>query len=423
MTANLSCRTLMLLLIALCSATAFAQGPILQCGGPVNRGMGGAGVAAPIDSIGAMYWNPASISGLKRSETAFGFGLLFPNHEVSSSVGGFSGSTEADNGAFPVPNFAWVHKTENEAVTLGFALNTVAGFGTNLPADATNPVLAPPAFGGLGNVASNAQFLQLAPVVSLALTDQLSVAAGPTLTTARIAVEPFVFGSANADGSYSTATATRYHWGGGFQLGAYYIYDEAWRFGASLKSPTWMEGFEANGVDENGLPRSNRVDVDLPLILSVGTSYDGWENLLLALDVRFLDFANTDGFGDPAYFDATGALNGLDYSSVVSVAGGVQCALTDRFFLRGGYTYNQNPIKNSEAFYNIASPLMFQHMLSCGTSYDFTDSLSANLAYSYAFENTRTGQVILPGIGGVPGSTFENKLDVHLFSFGLTVRH
>jgi long-chain fatty acid transport protein len=64
-----------------------AQGVIIGAGGPVNRSMGGASVAAPIDSIGAIYWNPASISGIDRSETAFGLGLIIPNHTVSSSIG------------------------------------------------------------------------------------------------------------------------------------------------------------------------------------------------------------------------------------------------------------------------------------------------------------------------------------------------
>ena len=42
--------------------------------GPINRSMGGAAVAAPIDSAGAIYWNPATISGLGRSEMEFGTG-------------------------------------------------------------------------------------------------------------------------------------------------------------------------------------------------------------------------------------------------------------------------------------------------------------------------------------------------------------
>jgi long-subunit fatty acid transport protein len=36
--------------------------------GPINRSMGGAAVAAPIDAAGARFWNPASIAGLSSSE-------------------------------------------------------------------------------------------------------------------------------------------------------------------------------------------------------------------------------------------------------------------------------------------------------------------------------------------------------------------
>ena len=88
--------------------------------------MGGASVAAPIDSIGAIYWNPASISGLASSETSFGLGLLMPNHTVSSTFPGLgSGSTEADAGIFPVPNIGWVHLVENSIDQARFYLGPV----------------------------------------------------------------------------------------------------------------------------------------------------------------------------------------------------------------------------------------------------------------------------------------------------------
>ena len=183
-----------------------------------------------------------------------------------------------------------------------------------------------------------------------------------------------------------------------------------------------METFEFNGRDATGGPRPLNLDVDLPMILSLGTSYAGWENWLFALDVRYFDYANTDGFGDAAIFDATGKLGGLDFSSVMSTALGVQRVVSDRLTIRGGYTFNQNPIKNSEAFYNIASPLNFEHILSTGLSLNCSQQLSVNLAYSYFFENTRSGPVVLPGIGAVPGSRFDNTLDAHIVSFGLTVR-
>lgn len=410
-----------LLLATLTHQTLLAQGTIFSAAGPVNRSMGGASVAAPIDAIGAVYWNPASISGMPHSETAFGLGLLAPNHEVTGTVPGLSGRTEADPGVFPVPNVGWVHHAKNNPMlTFGLGVNTVGGFGTNLPADPGNPALSVAA-GGLGTVSSNALFLQIAPILSLAIQDNFSIAAGPTITAGRITIEPMVFEPPNPSG-YATAHATRYHWGGGFQLGAYYIHNDCWRYGASFKSPTWMETFEANSEDDTGAPRVLRADVDLPMIISAGASYSHCDEWLFALDVRWVDFKNTDGFGDPAVFDPTTLeLGGIDQSSVLAMAFGVQKKVNDHLTVRAGYSYNQNPTKNSESFFNVATPLIYEHIASTGLSYTFTEQLAVNVAYSYFFENTRTGPIVLPA-GPVANSSFENTLDSHFISFGLTVR-
>lgn len=410
----------LLLLLGLASE-ARSQGAYISTAGPVNRALGGAAVAAPIDALGATYWNPATISGFAKSETALSLDVLFPSHTVSSSVGGLSGSTRADAGSFPLPNIGVVQQTQVDGLTLGFGMHSVAGFGTNLPADPTNPVLAP-APQGLGQVNSHANFLQLAPVISWALRDDLAIAAGPTITTGRVSVDPFVFGAANGDGSYASAHGTRYHWGGGFQLGAYYIHSPNWRFGASLKSRSWMQKFRAHGSDENGLPRELGLDLDLPMIISLGTSYDAPDDWLLALDLRYVDYRNTAGFGDRAVYDANGALGGLDFSSVMALALGAQRRLNERWIVRCGYTFNQSPIRNSESFFNLASPLMFQHMLSGGATLDLNEDLACHLAYSYVFDNPRSGPIIMPGAGAIAGSGVDNSLDAHVLSVGLTMR-
>ena len=383
--------------------------------------MGGASTAAPLDAIGAIYWNPATISGLEKSETSFGVDLLFTDHQISSTIGPNSGTTDAEPGAMPIPNIGWVHHTEIPAVTVGLGVNAIAGFKTNLPASSTNPILAP-APGGLGRVSSEATFIQLAPVISLAVSDRMSVAAGPTITMGQLGMEPFVFAPANADGSYSPGQASRYHWGGGVQAGVYYIHDCNWHLGASIKSPTWFETFEFFGEDENGNPRVLFKDFELPLIASIGAAYNGIENTVIALDVRYFDYANAAGLGEPAVFNPT-ALDGLDWSSVLSVAAGVQRKMSDNLYVRAGYNFNQNPVKNSEAFFNIASPLIYEHTLSAGASLFLSENMAINVGYSHLFQNTRNGQVVLPGVGTVPGSEFENKLSAHFLSFGITMRN
>lgn len=399
-----------------------SQGLYLSTAGPVNRAMGGASAAAPINAIGAIYWNPATISGLEKSELEIGAGLLLTDHTVTSTFGPFTGSTRSEAGVVPVPNIGWVYHTEIPAVTLGLGINTVAGFKTNLPSDNTNPVLAPQAANGLGRVSGNGTYLQFAPVVSVALTDNLSVAAGPTLTMAELGIQPFVFDTPNANG-YAPGKTSRWHWGGGAQAGVYYIHPKCWHFGASVKSPQWMETFRFFTETANGESRVVRNRFDLPLIVSVGTAYSGFENWLLSLDVRYFDYKNTAGFGDPAVFDANGKLGGLGWDSVFAASIGSQLKLTECAFLRAGYTYNQSPISNADSMFAIGSPLIYQHMLSCGGSYKLTDTMSFNLAYSYLFDSPVEGPIVLPGAGAIPGTSVRNELTAHMLSIGLTMQN
>lgn len=406
----------------LLGASAYGQGAYLSAGGPVHRGMGGASTAAPVNAIGALYWNPATISGLQHTELEFGLGLLYSNHEVSSNIGGLAGSTQSENGALPIPNVGWVYHTKNPAVTLGLGVNAVGGFKTNLRADPSNPILAPPP-DGLGRVSSEASFLNLTPVLSLALTDRLSVAAGPIIGLGQLAIEPFALESPNLNGLYSNGRSTRYHWGGGAQLGVYYIHNEAWRYGASIKSPVWFETFRFFGESDTNESRILRADVDLPMIVSFGTSYAGAKDWLFAVDLRFMDYRNAEGFGDGAGWDAQGKLSGLGWDSAFGVSLGAQRKLSDKLYLRAGYTFTQNPVDDANSIFNIPSPLVYEHMLSCGGSYQLNDAMALNLAYSYFLENDVVGPANLPGVGVIPGSSVSNSLDVHMLSFGIVMRH
>src|SRR6516165_3117407 len=73
-------------ILSLCQNAAQAQFGAMMTGvGPINRSMGGAATAAPLDTLGAFYWNPATITALPNS-TDFSLELLFPQSNLSSSV-------------------------------------------------------------------------------------------------------------------------------------------------------------------------------------------------------------------------------------------------------------------------------------------------------------------------------------------------
>jgi len=159
------------------------------------------------------------------------------------------------------------------------------------------------------------------------------------------------------------------------------------------------------------------------MIISLGTAYSGFENWLFACDVRYFDYAGTAGFGNAAGFDANGAVTGLGWQNIVSVHTGVQYRASDRLSLRLGYQYNDNPIRSNEVFFNAASPLVIQHVISTGLSYCLAENLSLSLAYLHGFENRSTGAIHGPGAGPLPGTSVTSRISADALSAGLTLQY
>ena len=400
--------------------------------------MAGVGMATAVDSIGSLYWNPASISGLERSELAFGIELLFPQSQLASTLPAgaiegilpqttLSGSARSENSVFPLPSIGLAYRSEDSIWTYGLGIFAVAGFGVNYPSSTSNPILTPqlPNGFGLGSIFSQFQVLEIAPQVSCQLTDHLAVGFGPALDLATLQLDPDAFtspdnASGNGFATYPAATHTRYGWGFGIEGGAYYNFDNGLKLGASVKSPRWFEKFSYQSVDQLGNPRSTSLSVNLPLIASAGVAYSGFPRWLLGVDTHYLDYTNTAGFRASG-FDATGAAQGVGWRSIWAVACGAQYRLSDSISLRLGYSFNQNPIDSNRTLFNVASPLVLQNTLTAGASYQVTESFSLSLAYLHFFQNASTGSIITP-TGIIPGSSVTNVLSADSIVLGGTVR-
>lgn len=371
---------------------AHGQGPLVTGVGPVNRSMGGAGTAAPLEAIGALHWNPASISGLSQSELSFGVELLHVNIDLTSTIGGISNTTSGDAGFTPIPTVGWVHHVEDTPFTIGLGVMAVAGFKNNMPVDAANPLLAP------GPAYADAEFLQIAPTLSYSISDRLSIGVAPTVMLGSVTLNPIgpsVFTLTPTPGS-----GNRTHWGGGFQIGAYYIANDAWRFGFTYKSRQWFETFHFNTPSGVFLQ-----DLDYPMILSLGTAFTGLQDWTIALDARYIDFENADAFDT------------LGFSSVFAFAIGAQKRVGDRLHVRVGYNANANPIHKDDVFANIITPLIQDQNVAVGGSWRLACNVDLNAAYVYLVENKVTGP-----LGATP-NTLSNELSAHSAIMGVTVRY
>ena len=75
--------------------------------------MAGASTAAPIDAIGALYWNPATTAGID-PELSVGLDLLTPVLRARSAVSGlFGGSNEGEPGTTPIPSIGFTFRPED----------------------------------------------------------------------------------------------------------------------------------------------------------------------------------------------------------------------------------------------------------------------------------------------------------------------
>src|SRR5262245_7113922 len=90
------------------STSTFGQGFVLPGLGPINRSMGGAATAAPLDAVGALNWNPATISGLSQSRVDIGVEAIYNRNTVQTSLfrgtpGEITGESESDVGVWALP--------------------------------------------------------------------------------------------------------------------------------------------------------------------------------------------------------------------------------------------------------------------------------------------------------------------------------
>ena len=370
-------------LVVSLSTPSFGQGIFMRGVGAVNESFGGAAVGAPLDSMGALTWNPATISALPQSEMGFSAAMILPNMKVTTPYGSVNGQP----GVAVAPNFGIVSKNPCSRWTFGLGLSTLGGAKAAYPS--LKQIAGPdPTVSALATLNADIMMLQFAPTASYQLTENLSVGFAPTLTMAQILCDPLYISIPPEDAGalqFPSGTSSRYMFGGGFQFGLYYDTQCNWAFGFSYKSPQWMEPFrfqtEEYAADGTYLgPNVRKLHITVPQIISIGTSYRGFQNTLLAADLRYYIYS---GCGDVEL---------LGWHNMFSIHLGAQRIINERLTARMGYVYNDNPIPDAYAYRNLASPICHKHMLYLGASIKLTDQIEATLCYGHTFRNSLNGE-------------------------------
>ena len=391
--------------------SASAQGVLLRSVGAVNASVGGTATGMPLDACGALYWNPGSISALKKNEMTFGLELVDANSRVASSVPGpngttISGSTKGEGGVIPVPSMGLVwSESPRSPFTFGLGMGAIGGAASLYPHVPGNPVLHE------HGRSATVIVLQVTPTVSAQVTERMSIGIAPIVDLASLNINPMSLGrDINPANDLSLMTyGTRYVWGAGFQIGTLYDFQNNFKAGFMFKSPIWAEklyfaGTYLDGPENTSMSDTQTFQLNLPMTLSAGISYDGLQNTVLGVDVRYIDYGNTAGL---ARGMAGTTVEGLGWESVMSVNIGAERKINNKLKARMGYCWNENPIPGRSAAQAISAPMITQHVFSCGFTKSLVKDLEMSAAYVHSFEAKLTGPY---GPGTVTNTLSANAL-------------
>ena len=451
----------------------FAQtGHLMQGIGAVNMSMGGAATAQPLDISGAMHWNPATLSVFDGSILRFDIGMFKGTPTLYSSLPAgmlglgspsVSGATDSELEISPMPALAFTWGKAESKSRFGVSMFGISGFGVDFPEETnsplsptfnpgenSNPILYPQAAMGFGNLNSNYMYLQVGFTWSYEISDKLSIGVQPTVNYASLELEPNPIAQPSQTLGYPVSEATA-SYGVGGQIGIFYDTQTGLKVGASYKTPQYMNEleFDSNYLDGSSAP-SPKFTMNYPAIYSVGLGYS--KGIFdVALDYRYVDYANTEGFeasgwqiasSGPGAGFPTGAVNGFGWNSISIVSVGVQYKGIEKLPLRLGYTYNSNPIEDELAFFSTPATAAIANAFQAGLSYDINKSFKVDGVFHYGISDGKTGGNLLnptPAIdfnqdgnpdgpwdattnplGKIPGSEVAYDMKTWMLQFGVS---
>ncbi|HAT72302.1 MAG TPA: aromatic hydrocarbon degradation protein [Elusimicrobia bacterium] len=373
--------------------------------GPTSRSMGGTGIAAPQDAISAIFSNPAALSQITGSQFNFAGTYFAPTVKATvvspaSPAGVGNWKATSQDAAYAVPAIG-LSTPMNDKMNFGIAAYGVSGMGVdyrNKDPKYTN---------------TKVSVMKFVPAVSYKY-GALSYGAG-------------------LDIDYQAAdfgAGLSHNYAIGARLGAGYEYQK-WNFGLTYVTPQNVDHKRIYDFDGSGGPTMTfdnsfeDLKLENPAQYGAGVAYKGLDKWVLSADIKYLDWANADGYSD------------FGWRSQTVYGVGLQNKTTDKLTLRAGWNYGKNPLKlhngfnaggltpvqgsnmstfGYEYFRVIGFPGIVEHHVTLGAGYEFSPKFTLNLGYKKALAKTVSET---DSSGTI---TLKSKLSEDAYDMGLTFK-
>ena len=367
-------RLILVACLTLLPVSAWAQGAMLHGIGPINSSMGGAGTALPIESLGALTFNPALIAGVEGNQISFSTEFFRDAILIDTTLtGGLKGRTTATPHLAAIPAFGWMMRNPKGKLALGFGLIGLAGFGADYATDNAS-ILFAAAPGGFGRIYTDYRETKIPIAFAYQVTPKLAIGASLNVYMGSFAVAPLPYKFYDVDPAgnrfYEEAGKLDNSWAIAGQVGFHYQATPSMSIGASITSPQnfapykWNSTYANPGSADYGQARTVSFDLDGPMIVSAGIGFTPSAKTKIALDGMFSKYKGVHGFGGPGGIN-NGVVDPFGWRSVWTVKAGIQHQASDKLTLRAGYNYSQMPLRSEVVLSATGAPATFQHHF-CG---------------------------------------------------------
>jgi long-chain fatty acid transport protein len=419
--------TLAVLMLYLAAPAAVATNGYMSHGyGTNSKGMAGAGMALPQDTL-SVYSNPAGLTRIgKRYDLELE--LFSPRREYKAnddfapppSPSVPPGRQKSSNDYFLIPGFGVSIPVDSRS-SIGFALAGQGGMNTeyntatfaNFAAPSGSPqnptgefTATKPTGVDLAQVALGITYArELGPLAGFGITRQ-SVGITPIIAAQRFkarGLEPFQALSVSPDSV--TNNGYDYSWGGGVRIGWLgSLLQDQLTAGISYQSKLRMTDFD----DYQGLFAQGG-DFDIPAVFNAGLAFRITPQLTVVTDFKRIFYGDIDALANTNDIPLNqimanpdkrlGGSDGLGFGwediNVYSL--GLPYRANEKLTVRAGFSAADEPWKDVNTLFNVLAPATVQKHASLGASYNLDKQSRINLSYTHAFRNTIDGTSTLTG--------------------------
>ncbi|MDE2118508.1 MAG: outer membrane protein transport protein [Betaproteobacteria bacterium] len=358
------------------------------------KGMGGAGIALPQDSLAAAT-NPA---GMVMVGDRIDLGIdWFKPTRGSDIVGNGAGlnGTYSGNGTnnFFIPEFGY-NKMMNPDMSLGVSVYGNGGMNT----DYTSSPFA--AFGGTSPAGVNLEQLFIAPTWAMKLNSNNSIGVSLNLAYQSFeakGLQPFAIMSSAP--TLLTNNGKDSSTGYGLRLGWTGQVTPTVTLGATYQTKTKMgklSKYAGLFAEQGGF--------DIPANYGVGIAAKLSDTTTVAADIEQIQYSGVPSVANSgANPGLLGANNGAGFGwrDMTVFKLGVSHQYDSGLVIRAGYNGGRQPIPETETFFNILAPGVVQDHLTLGATWTMPSKSELTLGYMHAFKKTINGVNSIPaGMGG-----------------------